>query len=451
MHRWSAFRLILVATLALAATAQPPAPQTEPETPPLPPTDVVVELSGGTTDLLRLALPAFTQPEPLVGTARTAGTEVEQTLRADLDATEVFAVQGPTELAVLSLTGDPASDLVQYQSLGNQFLLSATLLREADRLVLEATLYDLSAGKSILGKRYRAGFDRARDVAHTLADEILAFLTGRAGIARTTIAFVSDRDQAGRKEVYLMDYDGFNQRRLTAHRSTSLSPTWTTDGKTVGYTSFFSGIPAVYTADVASGAKSPVVTSGRFNVTPSFSPDGQRVAFARSLDGNVEIFSASAAGADLRQLTHSSAIDTNPAWSPKGNEIAFTSSRGGNPQIYLMDPEGTNVRRISFDGEYNDNAAWGPDGTELAYSSRRGGRFQIAVTNIVTLETRVLTSGSSNSEDPSFSPDGRWLVFSRKERGRTQIWLMSSKDGAGQRTLTSDGNNDSPSWSPSPR
>ncbi|HEX4955614.1 MAG TPA: Tol-Pal system beta propeller repeat protein TolB [Thermoanaerobaculia bacterium] len=451
MLRWSALSLILVAALGIATLAQPPVPPTEPEPPPAAASDVVVELSGGTADLLRLALPAFRQPEILAGAARDAATEVERTLRADLDATEVFAVQGPTELAVLSLTGDPASDLVQVQSLGNQFLLSATLLREADRLVLEATLFDLSAGKSILGKRYRAGFDRARDVAHTLADEILAFLTGRAGIARTSIAFVSDRDQTGRKEIYLMDYDGFNQRRLTAHRSTSLSPSWTSDGQTIGYTSFFSGTPAIYTADVATGRKSPVVTSGRFNVTPSFSPDGQRVAFARSLDGNIEIFSASAAGTDLRQLTHSSAIDTNPAWSPKANEVAFTSSRGGSPQIYLMDPEGTNVRRISFEGEYNDNAAWGPDGTEVAYSSRRNGRFQIVVTNIVTLETRVLTSGPANSEDPSFSPDGRWLVFSRKEKGRTAIWMMSAKDGAGQRAITSEGNNDSPSWSPYPR
>ncbi len=432
---------------ALPAHTQGASPQ-EPSSPREP--GVVLELAGGQAELLKLAIPTFERRDLLAGAARDAAAEFETTLRADLEETRVFAIQGPTELSVLALSGDRAQDFLQYQALGNEFLLSGTLLRESDRLVFEGTLFNLSDGKSILGKRYRGGFESARQMAHTFADEVLSYLTGRSGIARTTIAFASDRDQAGRKEIYVMEYDGFNQRRLTAHRSTSMSPGWASDGSGVAYTSFFGGTPAVYFAAISTGLKTPIKTDGGFNVSPSLSPDGSKVVFGRSVDGNVEVFVANRDGSKARQLTHSSAIDTNPAWSPKGNEIAFTSSRAGSPQIYLMDPEGTNLRRLTFEGEYNDNATWSPDGTKVAYSSRRNGRFQIAVTDVVTLTTKVISRGSDNQEDPSFSPDGKRIAFTSKRGSNKQVWVMDAEDGANARALTQTGNNDSPSWSPYP-
>ena len=65
-------------------------------------------------------------------------------------------------------------------------------------------------------------------MAHTFADEVIRFLTGKAGIALSSIAFSSDR--SGNKEIYVMDYDGADQRRITGHRSTSMSPAWNPSG-----------------------------------------------------------------------------------------------------------------------------------------------------------------------------------------------------------------------------
>lgn len=410
--------------------------------------DVVLELRDGQAPLIRLAFPEIERPAPLAGDAREAADMIEATLRSDLEATRVFEIQGPWAFSALSLTGDSARDFEQYRSLGNQLLLTGKLLREGDRIVLEGSLHSLADGKAILGKRYRGGFTRARDIAHTFADEILNYLTGRRGIARTQIAFTTDRDQAGRKEIYLMDYDGANARRLTAHRSTSMSAAWTSDGTGLAYTSFFGGAPGLYFADANTGRKNTLFAEGRLNISPTFSPDGKRLAFARSLEGNIEVFVMDRNGQNLRRITHSYAIDTNPAWSPTGNEIAFTSSRAGSPQIYAMDPEGSSIRRLTFDGSYNDNAAWSPDGTKIAYSTRRGGQFQIAVTDVVTLETRVLTRGPGENEDPTFSPDGQRIAYVSKQRGRKQIWVMDADTGGNARQLTDIGNNESPHWSP---
>ncbi|HEX7183564.1 MAG TPA: Tol-Pal system beta propeller repeat protein TolB [Thermoanaerobaculia bacterium] len=417
--------------------------QEPPATPPQQqPPDVTIELRGGQRQF-RLAIPPF-RVAGVSGDAAQTTREIEQVVRQDLVNSGHFIIQGPEELRALTLSGDVQRDLEAYRSVGSEAVLTADLRAEGDRIVLEGRLFDIASGQAILAKRYRGTFPVGRRIAHTFADEVIRFLIGVPGISLSSIAFTSDR--TGQKEIFTMDYDGQNQRRVTGHRSTSMSPSWSPGGGEIAYTSFFNGPPGIYIADLASGRKQPVVTSGSLNTTPTFSPDGGRVAFARSVDGNVEIFVADRKGGNLRRLTHSNAIDTNPAWSPKGGEIAFTSGRAGNPHIYLMDAEGANQRRLSFDGTYNDGASWSPSGDLITFTSRRDGRFQIVVMNVVTLASRVLTSGAGENESPTFSPDGRKIAYVSRRSGRKQIYVMDL-DGGNTRQITSEGNNDMPDWS----
>ncbi len=431
--------------LALMAGAQAPPQQQPAAAPPQEsPKSVTITLTGGGQRKIKLAFPAFRSLSPLTGEAGGAARELETTVRRDLDVSGYFEIQGPDALSGLALSGDVQKDLGAYRSTGNEVLLLGDLRSEGDKLVFEGRVLDLGSGQAVLAKRYSGPSTVARRMAHTFADEVIRFLVGKPGIALSEIAFTSDR--TGNKEIYVMDYDGETQRRITGHRSTSLSPAWSPTGESIAYTSFFNGPPALYLADLGSGRKRPIITSGSLNSSPSFAPDGRHIAFARSLDGNVEIFTADLDGGNLRRLTNSPAIDTNPAWSPKGGEIAFTSSRAGNPSIYLMDSEGANQRRITFEGTYNDGAAWSPEGDLIAYTSRRDGQFQIAVTNVVTLESRVLTSGAGEAQSPTFSPDGRKIAFTSRRGGKNQIWVMDL-DGGNLHALTTEGNNDLADWS----
>jgi TolB protein len=393
---------------------------------------------------MKLAIPRFRGTEKLSGAAAGAAREMEETVRRDLQNSGYFEILGPERLGAVKWTGDMQRDVEPFRALGAETLLLGDIRAEGDRIVFEGRLFDVASGQPILAKRYRGTFTTSRRIGHTFADEVIRYLVGKPGISLSSIAFTSDR--SGNKEIWVMDYDGQNQRRITGHRSTSMSPAWSPNGGSLAYTSFFNGPPSIYVADMATNRKSPVVTSGSMNVTPSFSPDGGRVAFARSEGGNTDIYSANLSGGGLRRLTHSNAIDTNPAWSPRGGQIAFTSGRAGNPHIYVMDPEGTNQRRLTFEGDYNDGAAWSPEGVLVAYSSRRGGRFQIAVTHVVTLATRVLTSGPGDNEAPTFSPDGRKIAYVSRRTGRKQIYVMDITGGNVQQ-VTQEGNNDMPDWS----
>lgn len=451
-----AFAVLLAAGAAWvsAAPAPPQQPPQEPEVEEETPDDAqgdrveVVLETDRVRDLIRLAFPEIEGVGAFGGDLGRAARELDATLRADLEATRIFTIHGPWAFAALELTGDRAHDFQQYRSLGDEIVILGSVRPEGGRLVFEGRVYDLASGQAILAKRYRGPASAGRRMAHTFADEVVEFLAGRRGIALTRLAFTSTR--TGDKEVWLMDYDGANQRQITAHRSVSMSPAWAPSSAWLLYTSFVGGAPGVYRADLASGRKTPVLTEGEQNAAADVSPDGRRIVFARALGANTEIFVADVDGGRMRRLTHSSAIDTNPAWSPTGAEIAFTSSRAGNPHVYVMDAEGANVRRISSGGTYNDGADWSPEGDRIVYATRRrGGAFDVAVTDLVSLATRVLTSGRGSHEEPTFSPDGRRIAYSSSASGSRQIWMMDA-EGSNARALTGQGENASPTWSSYP-
>lgn len=436
----------LVAVASVTATRAAAQEQTPPKEEG---SDATIVLTDRTRERVRLAFPKAELDSSISGDDLYAAQEIEQTLRDDLDYSRVFNVQGPTELSVLTLTGDRTQDFEQYRSLGNEVVLFASIRREDDKLVLEGWVYDLPSRQSITGKRYRGLSSQARRIAHTMADGLYYQFTGRPGIALTTIAFQSDRDGENRQELYLMDYDGRNQRRISAHKSTSGYSSWSPTGDAIAYISYFSGSAGIYYVDLATSRKVPIYTEGVLNISPSFSPDGKEVAFAHASEGaNIDIYTCPRECQSPRRLTRRAGIDTNPAWSPDGKQIAFTSDRSGRPNIYVMAVDGSNVRRISFEGDYNEGANWRPDGTHLVYASRRAtrGPFQIVETSLVDLGTRVVLAGPDSYEEPCYSPDGRRILFTVRRGRDSQVHVVDA-DGTNQRQLTHEGNNMGPAWS----
>ncbi len=449
-------RMMVLAAAPCLLAVSPVLPQTAPEaaaTDPAPlPSDLQLVLEPDAEVRLNLALPRAGRPPGARPEFLDAMGELEQTLREDLAFTQLFDVQGPEVLSAVRLSGDRARDLEQYRAYGNEVALLTEFKLNGDELILEGRVYDLASGQFILGKRFSGGIDLARRIAHALSDEIVLYFTGRRGIAMTSIAFVSDRDQAS-KEIFLMDYDGHAQRRITGHISTSLSPVWAVDGSGLAYLSYFQGRPGVYWADLTTGRKTPIVFEEQPAYSPSVCPDGETVLFSRPVrrsgKSSTEVFSIERGGGSPRQITRSSGEDTNPDCSPDSRRIAFTSSRSGTPQIYVMNMDGGDLQRVTVNGRYNEGASWHPDGSKLVYARRseRGDRFDIAVVDLVTGQDQLLTAAPGSHEYPTFSPNGEWIVFESRQRGRgRQIYIMSG-DGRYLRQVTTRGNNYSPSWS----
>jgi len=119
-------------------------------------------------------------------------------------------------------------------------------------LVVTARLFDVknTNNPSVLAKRYIGTMNRlsTREAAHRLANEIIQTLGGGVpGINLTRIAFVSNR--TGHAEIWIMDYDGFNQHPVTSYGSYSTTPRWSPDNSRLMFTSYASGNPDVFLGD----------------------------------------------------------------------------------------------------------------------------------------------------------------------------------------------------------
>jgi TolB protein len=392
------------------------------------------------------------QDEATVAACRT----ITQVLRNDLHFEGLFQFVPDSLVSAIPPLDPDSPKFDDWKGIGARILVVTRAQVQASELTVEVRVYFVDSEKTMLARRYSGRPDNPRIFAHQASDDIMT-LTQYKGVARTRLAFVSDRDatkQRRSKEIYIVDYDGFNPRRVTVNGSLNITPTWSPDGRTLAYVSYRQGSPLVYLARIFEGQSVANVTGERDGsqaFAPAFSPDGHSLAFASNRAGNMDIWVSGADGANPRRLTTTQASDTAPCWSPTGQEIAFTSNRTGTPQIWTMDSEGLNVRRLTTVGNYNDGCAWNParQYSEIAYTARlEGGGFDIAIIDLASGQVRQITQGRGSCEYASWAPNGRHLVFSCNRGGRWEITITDREGRSLQTLATGPGNNVQPDWGP---
>lgn len=426
---------------ALVLVALPLAAQTRPTTTPTA-DDLILTISKGTARKIALAVPELATPGTSAVRSRVA-EPFTATLRSDLEYSGVFTVADAANYpdGFREPTTPEAAD--RWRGVGAEMLVDTRAMLSGDKVSVEARVWDLPSRKMVLGRRYSGGASYVERIAHTLANDLVKHFTGKDGLFLSSILFVSNRD--GNKEIYAMDFDGRNSRRLTSHRALTISPDF--GGGRVSYTSYVRLYPRIWTMKPDGSDKREVSTGVELNASPAISPDASLIAFAGSARGNTDIYVVNSGGGGLRRLTNTRALEASPAWSPTGRQILYTSDQSGNPQINVVDAEGTGARRVTFAGNWNDEAAWSPDGSRIAFACRNEGDFNICVMDFATGQTVQLTSEGSNGH-PSWSPDGEKIAYSSRRGGSTQIYTMDAGDGGNKRFLTEGGNNTQPIWIP---
>lgn len=378
------------------------------------------------------------------------GERFAEIVRKDLRRSLVFAVADLPQLGIdVNVVRRPEPALLkQVADKGIAVLLWGNVgTRERD-LILDGYVYDTGSTEGMVGKRYVGDPLVLRLIAHRLADELVFRYTGEPGIARTKIAFVSE--QGGSRELFVMDYDGYAPRQITADGFINLLPRWSPDRRFVVFTSYRTRERQVIDlVELATGKRSTLVSLPGLNITPAFSPDGSFLAFATSQDGNSEIYKLDMRTGAQQRLTSDPAGDLSPSWSPNGRELAFTSDRGGGPQIYVMSADGSHVRRLTFEGDYNAAPAWSPRGTWIVYVCRTENKqYKLCLISPDGQTRTQITSGPGIDDSPSWSPDGRHLIFSSTRDGKNHIYMINH-DGTELERLTYGGtSHSSPSWSP---
>jgi TolB protein len=443
--------LIVAASAVLAAQQAPSAPQQPPAQKP----EIGVILTGEGGAQTRLAVPELLALSNDRET-REAARVISEVLWDDLNfEREFYMIPRDTYKSIPVAGSIDAVPYERWRELGADGVIIGTVQRAAQGIRVELRLYNVRAQQSIYGREYTGSAANPRVYAHTMSDELHDSQRQLRGVARTKLTFSSDRNRESVlatvekrdvKEVYIADYDGANQRRITINRTLNINPTWSPDGRSIAYISYRSGVPDILISNIYAGTlENPTKGVGQ-NFLPVFSPDGKRIVFFSNRDGNNEIYVMNRDGSNVTRLTNNQANETTPTWSPTGTQIAFTSDRSGTPQIYVINADGSGMRRISQES-YADRATWSPAPyNEIAFSARTGPGFDIKILNIASGETRQITFGEGTNESPAWSPNGRHLAFMSTRAGRSQIFTVD-RDGRNLRQITREGNNFTPNWS----
>lgn len=263
--------------------------------------------------------------------------------------------------------------------------------------------------------------------------------TGSLGL----IAFYSERD--GNAEIYIMDANGGNQRRLTSDPASDLYPALSPDGRRIAFVSQRDGNSEIYLVDSDGSDLVRITNDAAEDRLPVWSPDGKRIAFSSDRSGNANLYVMDANGQNLVQLTSGPERDGHPTWSPDGARLAFnTGDEPASWEIETISAADGARRRLTENGVIDWSPNWATNGSKILFLSRRSTQNAIYVVAPYGGEERKVFDGLESIWGAVWSPDGQHIAFTSNESGRDEIYVIRS-DGSDLRQLTSEGGA-YPSW-----
>ena len=209
------------------------------------------------------------------------------------------------------------------------------------------------------------------------------------------ILFVSNRRDLrprGTRDLYLMDPDGSNVRRVFKKKIEDwrIDPTWSSDGKQFAYESVdFGRLKTTLHIAILGEQDSEFFVNGSF---PAWSPDGAEIAC--SVGERLALINIRTSAQKRLLPKNVESFQRFPSWSAAGDKLAFAWNKHPVPPpdaerevhaawkdkitIYIINRDGTGLQQLIEEaGPYAQYPELSPDGNTVLYTQEINGDFQI--------------------------------------------------------------------------
>lgn len=213
-------------------------------------------------------------------------------------------------------------------------------------------------------------------------------------------------------DIWIVNADGTNARRLTTDPAQEADPAWTPDGSGVVFSSDRDSRGDLYLLTLATGATVRLTRHfvGRA-IMPSVSPAPSRTAFAAQTlrvgafwDFQVHVRDARGAIVPVP----STAGACWPRWSPDGRRLAHVRLGAGERSTLEVRDGATlqSAKVLTVPGLWSYYPAWSPDMTRIVFSvspeHHEGENWDLAVIDVATGQWTRLTQGPGNDRLPDW-------------------------------------------------
>jgi TolB protein len=165
----------------------------------------------------------------------------------------------------------------------------------------------------------------------------------------------------GTSQIYLMNADGSNLRKLTHPSSGAIDtePFFTPDGQSIYFTSDRGGSPQIYRMAASGGEPTRITFDGDYNVSPRVSPDGKTLAYISRVSGRFQLMAMDLDSRQTQALTEGPR-DESPTFAPNGRIILYASDVDGRGVLYAVSSDGRFKQRLGVQAADIREPSWGP-------------------------------------------------------------------------------------------
>lgn len=252
-----------------------------------------------------------------------------------------------------------------------------------------------------------------------------------------TVAFVVSqvdaKEDKSSAHIWMVGYDGKDERQITSGQESESSPRFSPDGKYLAFTSSRKG-PAkgsqVWLLD-RSGGEAVQLTDVKGRLQGyEWSPDSKRLALViGDPDPEAEANAAAAEAGGKPKPPKPIVLDR---YKFKQDIQGYLTS-GRHSYIYLFDIETKKLERLTSSKSDESGPSWSPDGSRIAFFSNHApdpdrepdGQLFVAEAKAGASEKLLTTSANRVGRGRfEWSPDGKWITFTESDEKKWGAYSM---------------------------